>query len=267
MPETTRFRLMVTVKAYPTVSLKHSELVCCAGIREDTNEWVRLYPVRYRDLPFAQRFEKYDIIEVECTRRPPHKDDRPESWTPRMQTLKNCGKVEINRPGDWSDRMRRVRPTLLKGFAELMHLQQTTKKSLAAFKPTRILGFSVDEEKGEWTQAQLDVLNQMDFYEQSNDTLEKMRYAFRIGFEDENGAEHWLKIIDWEFAQLWRKERDRFGSPEKAAEQVRQKLRWIAQGDKEVIIFAGNLANPAMRRSFMVLGFCYPKIDSQISLF
>ena len=87
MPETTRLRLMVTVKAYPTVSLRHSELVCCAGIREDTKEWVRLYPVAYRLLPRWQQFEKYDRIGVGCVRRPLHKDDRPESWSPRMETL------------------------------------------------------------------------------------------------------------------------------------------------------------------------------------
>ena len=37
-----RLRLMVTVKVYPTVSLTYSELVYCAGIREDTSKWVRL---------------------------------------------------------------------------------------------------------------------------------------------------------------------------------------------------------------------------------
>lgn len=262
-----RLRLMVTVKAYPTVSLTHSELVCCAGIREDTGEWVRLYPVRYRDLPLEQRFEKYDIIEVDCVRRPPHKDDRPESWTPRMNTLVKVGQVSVNRPGDWSDRMRRIRPTLLCGFAHLLELQRTERKSLAAFKPSRVLDFPVEEETGEWTEAQRAALDQLDFYDQSRETLEKMRYAFRIRFEDENGAKHSLKIIDWEFAQLWRKERDRLGSAEAAVEQVRKKLAWIAQGDKEVILFTGNLANPAMRRSFIVLGFCYPKLMPQMSLF
>ena len=57
------------------------------------------------------------------------------------------------------------------------------------------------------------------------------------------------------------------GSAEAAVEQVRKKLAWIARGDKEVILFTGNLANPAMRRSFIVLGFCYPKLVPQMSLF
>ena len=268
MPETTRLRLMVTVKAYPTVSLLHSELVCCAGIREDTKEWVRLYPVAYRLLPGWQQFEKYDLIEVDCVRRPPHKDDRPESWSPRMETLRNLGKIEINRRGDWSNRLAWVRPTLLRGFGQLLDLQRTERKSLAAFKPAKILGFTVEPEKKEdWNGSQRAALDQLDMYHQEVTTLEKIPYAFRIGFEDENGAEHWLKVIDWEFMQLWRRERDRLGSSEAAAEQVRKKLEWIAKGDKELILYVGNLADPRMRRSFIVLGFCYPKEEPQLTLF
>ena len=69
------------------------------------------------------------------------------------------------------------------------------------------------------------------------------------------------------FAQLWRRERDRLGSAEATVEQVRKKPEWIAQGDKEVIVFTGNLANPAMRRSFLILGFCYLKLTPQMCLF
>ena len=45
-----------------------------------------------------------------------------------------------------------------------------------------------------------------------------------------------------------------------------KKIEWIVSGDKDVIAFAGNPGNPAMRKSFMILGFCYPKIDLQRSL-
>lgn len=42
--------------------------------------------------------------------------------------------------------------------------------------------------------------------------LEKVPYRFRLGFLDERDKEHWLSVVDWEFYQLWRKERDRFKS-------------------------------------------------------
>lgn len=77
-PATTTLRLLVTVKAYPSVSTKYNELVCCAGITE-ARQWVRLYPVPYRDLPNHTQFQKYDIVEVICDRREAHKDNRPEA--------------------------------------------------------------------------------------------------------------------------------------------------------------------------------------------
>lgn len=52
-----------------------------------------------------------------------------------------------------------------------------------------------------------------------------------------------------------------------AAEQVKKKLETISGPDKNLILFVGNLANPAMRRSFVILGCCYPKADPQTTLF
>ena len=77
----------------------------------------------------TQRFNEYDLIEVDCVRRPPHKDDRPEGWTPRMNTLVKVEQVAISRPGNWSERIARIRPTLLHCFAHLLDLQRTERKS------------------------------------------------------------------------------------------------------------------------------------------
>ena len=256
---------MVTVKAYPSVSIRYKELVCCAGITED-KQWVRLYPVAYRQLRNWQQFEKYDIIEVDVERRPPHKDNRPESWMPFLDTLKKVGRIPTNN-GNWDARLEWIKPTLLKGYAELMELQGSENRSLAAFKPSRILDIEVSPDKGEWTPQQQAALDQRELFDGfDKEPVEKVPYRFRVGFLDERGKDHWLSVIDWEFFQLWRKERDRLGSEEIAAEQVRKKLEWITSGDKDLILYAGNLANPAMRKSFMILGCCYPKDDPQMTL-
>lgn len=57
-------RVLVTVKAYPNLSRKYGETVCVAGIDLDTNQWIRLYPIPFRDLDSDQKFKKYNIIEV-----------------------------------------------------------------------------------------------------------------------------------------------------------------------------------------------------------
>ncbi len=261
---TTRLRLLVTVKAYPSVSTKYNELVCCAGITED-REWVRLYPVPYRDLPNHTQFQKYDIVEVTCDRREAHKDNRRESWCPRLDTMRIAGHLDVAR-GNWSERLKWIEPTLLRGFAELAELQATENKSLGTFRPHKILGVEVTPEKSEWTDAQIAAINQTDLFS-AKEPLEKVPYRFRLGFEDERRKAHWLSVIDWEFFQLWRKERDRFRSEEAAAEQVRKKIESIADVANDLFLFAGNLANPAMRRSFMILGCCYPKKNRQKELF
>ncbi|MBA4387432.1 MAG: hypothetical protein C0404_05585 [Verrucomicrobia bacterium] len=254
------FRLLVTVKAYPCVSTKYAELVCCAGITDD-KRWVRLYPVPYRDLPGHKQFEKYDIVEVDATKRASYKDDRPESWQPNLDTMRVAGHLDVNR-GNWDARMEWIKPTLLPGFARLQELQQNDNVSLGAFRPSRILAVKVSPDEADWSPSQKNVINQRGLFSEK-EPLEKIPYRFQLGFEDELGKDHWLSVIDWEFYQLWRKERDRLGNPKKAAEQVKKKLETISGADKDLILFAGNLAHPAMRKSFMILGCCYPKRSLQ----
>ncbi len=78
--------MLVTVKAYPTVSQQHGEAVCVAGIRLDVepHAWVRLFPVPYRDLAGDQQFRKWQVIDLEAQRAAT--DRRPESFTPIVPT-------------------------------------------------------------------------------------------------------------------------------------------------------------------------------------
>jgi len=137
----THFRLLVTVKAYPSVSTKYNELVCCAGIT-DAKRWVRWYPVPYRDLPGHKHFEKYDIVEVDALKRDAYKDDRPESWQPILETMRIVGHVDVKQ-GNWDARLEWIKPSLFPGFGHLQELQEKESVSLGAFKPAGILGVEV----------------------------------------------------------------------------------------------------------------------------
>jgi hypothetical protein len=61
--------VMVTVKTYPNPSETYGETVCVAGIRLDRGrpEWIRLYPVKFRNAGFDSTFKKYEIIRVNGT--------------------------------------------------------------------------------------------------------------------------------------------------------------------------------------------------------
>jgi len=72
-----REMVLITVKTYPTLSRKHGELVCTAGVRED-GSWVRLYPIPFRLLDYKDRYQKFDWIETRLVRNT--KDPRPETF-------------------------------------------------------------------------------------------------------------------------------------------------------------------------------------------
>ena len=62
-----KMRVFITVKTYPTLSVKYDELVCTAGITEKGN-WVRIYPVPFRRLQWEKQYKKYQWIEIEVYR-------------------------------------------------------------------------------------------------------------------------------------------------------------------------------------------------------
>lgn len=72
-------RILIVVKAYPTLSGRYAELVCTAGFRED-GSWVRIYPIPFRSLKNDKRFKKYQWIEIDLQKN--LKDSRPESYRP-----------------------------------------------------------------------------------------------------------------------------------------------------------------------------------------
>jgi len=85
-------KVLITVKAYPTLSSKYDELVCTAGFDEDGN-WIRIYPIPFRKLDDYSKFKKYQWIELDLIKN--SSDFRPESYKPV-----NIDKIT---PGDWLD--------------------------------------------------------------------------------------------------------------------------------------------------------------------
>ncbi len=70
-------KILITVKTYPTLSRKYAELVCTAGVNE-SGEWRRIYPVRFRQLLDDQKYRKFQWIEAEIEKS--CIDRRPESY-------------------------------------------------------------------------------------------------------------------------------------------------------------------------------------------
>jgi len=160
--EAQRIRVMITVKAYPTVSRQYHETVCVAGIRVDTArpEHVRLFPVPFRDMEEARQFHKYDLVEVDVTGHA--RDDRPESRRPDLSTLRVVGHVPSD--GGWEQRAQWVRPLVAQSLCQIKRDQQGNGTSLGVFRPGRITAFKLvkAEERSDWQEMMASQMNIFD---------------------------------------------------------------------------------------------------------
>jgi hypothetical protein len=210
MPE--RKRIYIVVKTYPTISEKYTELVCTAGVLED-GSWIRLYPVPFRKLDLEQKYPKYSWIEIEVERNT--SDFRPETFRPTDLT----SIVVEPRPEkvNWEARRQIVfkNKRVFMNLQELLDEKKTSNTSLAIFKPTEILDFTVEPTERDWDQKKLLALQrlskQMNLFQTAEEIDEefklvpKIPYKFSYRFVDDSGRESTMMIEDWEIGMLFAK--------------------------------------------------------------
>lgn len=83
---------VVLVKALPQVGEKHGETVCVAAIDAYRN-WLRLYPVAFRQLEDAQKFTRWDRIRFKWRLPEVHRDNRIESRNVDQQSIEIIGNL------------------------------------------------------------------------------------------------------------------------------------------------------------------------------
>lgn len=251
----TSLRVLVTVKAYPEIGKKHGETVCVAGVRVDTTtpSWVRLYPVPFRDLPRIRQFKKYQFVELRATRPP--SDRRPESW--RVDPDAIVVGESLDTSTGWNKRRPYIEPLIIESMCELQRRQQTDGTSLGAFRPSEVIDVEVSRAKG-WSEGKLALAAQGRLLgDRDRVELEPIPWEFRYHYRCSTSGcnTHKQRIIDWELGQAWRKRSS--ASEQERVEKVRSKwLNELANPDKDVVFFAGNMAS--YPRSFLVLGVYYP---------
>lgn len=89
-------KVLIAVKTYPIPSAKYDELVCTAGVTE-RGDFIRLYPINFRDLPFSRQYRKYQWIEVRAEKHR-GRDVRKESYRPDCATIRILGKPISTNP-------------------------------------------------------------------------------------------------------------------------------------------------------------------------
>ena len=225
-------KVLITVKTYPTLSGKYDELVCTAGLRED-GSWIRIYPIPFRKKAYEEQYSKYDWIEMELVKNT--SDFRPESYRPysHESEIKILGNIGTGKKRDWGVRKELVLKNVYSDMSKLIEEAKNKEicTSLAVFKPTKILDFTVEEVAREWDKEKIEKLkarrDQTTLFENPEDPFEvvnKLPYKFKYVFEDCNGSECKMMIEDWEIGQLfWNSLRRNEGDEGLAIEDVKKK--------------------------------------------
>lgn len=263
LQENKTFKVLITVKTYPHPSEKYRELVCTAGVLED-GTFIRLYPIDYRYRPKWGNFKKYNWIQVDATKHPPHVDPRPESYKPIHDTFKILPQ-HVGTDNNWNERKRYIlNNNPLHSMCALNKIDQK-EKSLSIIQPKDITKFyakpTEKEWKGKWHPALRDWLIGPDMKD-----LAKVPYEFRYKYRcsDPKCKGHDQMIEDWETGILFLKELKRLSSEKKAIESVHEKFyKQICAPNRDTYFFVGTILK---RGCWVILGTFYPKIDYKHSL-
>lgn len=266
-------KVLITVKTYPTLSTKYEELVCTAGFRED-GTWIRIYPIPFRKKAYHEQYKKYDWIEVDLVKN--NADFRPESYRPFSHDSEIRIAGHINTERNWRERKNLCLGKIYYNLTELIAeaKDKNLGTSLAVFKPTEILDFTVEATEKVWDKDKLAKLNQLNLFETSRqgkfEVVKKLPYKFSYVFSDNRNRKSQLMIEDWETGQLYRNcLAQHNGNEEKAIADVRQKYLEDFAKTKDLHFFLGTTQqyhNVAVN-PFIIVGTFHPSKEVQLPLF
>ena len=272
--ETQRKRVFITVKAYPLPSRSYTELVCTAGLLED-GTWIRIYPVPFRFLEDKSKYQKYQWIDIDLIRNT--EDFRPESYRPANPDLSDIEIVQVVGTGihrDWKVSREYCCKEVYTNLTTLIEDSKKPKlKSLATFKPTRILGFKVEEDEPEWKDQWLALRKQGDLFVDKNSKdlspVRKLPYKFKYRIIDNEGRKSTMMIEDWEIGALyWNCLAHAEGNEADAIAKVRQRYfdEFIT---KDIHLFLGTTKqyHGYAKNPFVIIGVFYPPVCNQTDLF
>ncbi len=270
-------KVLITVTTYPLPSRTYDELVCTAGFTEN-GDWIRIYPVPFKFLSF----KKYQWIELDL-QRPRKFDFRPESYSPVHPDLgdkQELGRIDTKH--EWAERKQFCLKNVFTNLTALIEQsKEPVNRSLATFKPARIIDFIIEPDDREWKKEWVEQLKQIDLFtshQQENIApripIDKVPYKFKYHFTDDTGKESKMMIEDWEVGALyWNCLRAAEYNEGIALQKVKQKYFDDLALTKDIYLFMGTTAEWHRRRAnnpFVIIGVFYPKFakeEAQLKLF
>lgn len=264
-------KILITVKTYPIPSSKYDELVCTAGVTEE-GDFVRLYPINFRDLPYIQRYKKYQWLEVDAVKHT-GRDSRKESYRPDCKSIRLIGEP-ISSQNNWAERSKYVLAKVSPSMEELQARQQKDKTSLGIFKPREVLDLIIKPDEPDWKPGFKAALMQQRLWENRKASKEPPRkvpfkFQYKFSCDDPRCKGHQAMVEDWEVGALYWRCIDAGGTTQEACEKVKRKfLDDLCSTANNTHFYVGTiLAHP---KTWVVIGVYYPKTTTapnEFSLF
>jgi hypothetical protein len=250
--------ILICVKTYPEMSAKYTETVCTAGIRADTKQMVRLYPIRFRYLEGVQQFKKYQWIRASISKAA--RDPRPESYNINPDTIELGDVVPASKY--WEERRALLlnENTVFPSVEALREDQKQNGTSLGVVKPKAFKRIDItkrDEKEVDAAILKKDgIVKQLDMFEEKKDLyILPVRFMIEFTCDIAGCTGHRMSILDWEFGQLYRKVQ---GKPD-WQERIKSKvIDEICSGTRDTHVILGNMAGHP--QTFCILGFFWPPI-------
>lgn len=257
-------RILPVVKAYPVIDpVAQTEAVCVAGISMDEpHRWIRLFPLDYRGLVFAQRFKKYEVIDLEANKST--KDSRPESYSPVLDSIER-GEFIGTENATWRQRLPYFDAIEDASMCEIQLRQRTEQKSLGVFRPQEVADLKVTEAEEGFAASQRALLDQASLFgdragDAARSALEplpvKARFHYRCS--DPACSGHKQSLIDWELGALYRRLREKGDDEATIHGKIRDTFfKHYCGHETDTRFIAGSmLRHPT---SFLILGLVHPR--------
>ena len=248
-------RILVTVKAYPNPSKQYVETVCTAGITIDSKEWIRIYPVPFRDLDSKKKFKKYDIIEANIKKATG--DTRPESFKVDADTIRVIGNVGPE--NNWVKRNAYLIPLVSSSMCEIEERCKSNNLSLGMFKPRLPLKFTCERINRPFKPGALAGYSQLSLFNPIKKVLDRIPYVFRYEYHCQGVSTcrgHKQCILDWEIAEAYRNWKINYPIEKELLDKIREKwLETMFAKDRNSYLMVGNQHR---FKTFMVLGVYWP---------
>ena len=212
MQSNVKLKILVLVKTAPIPSRKYAEIVCTAGIRED-GTWVRIFPIKFRQLPKEHQFKKYQWIE--CYGYKPDNDNRPESHHLHMELGLQCIGEPLDTKHKWETRrcaiLDKTQPKVYESLRELVDDGVANRVTLAVFRPTTKKLVCEKPKKPEdpnriaaaYAAVMAPDLFEDNGWRENFKLCEKLPFDFKYEVTDCNGVKAKFTILDWELSTLF----------------------------------------------------------------